>query len=50
MGELISYLAHLGIVRVLSVPIVLIGMVYLLWILAAPPPERDGNTEQGQNA
>ncbi len=50
MGELISYLAHLGIVRVLSVPIVLIGMVYLLWILAAPPPEGNSNTEQGQSA
>jgi hypothetical protein len=50
MAELISYLAHLGIVRVLSVPIVLIGLVYLLWLLAAPPPDRDRDSEHGQNA
>ncbi len=37
MGDLISYVAHQGIVRVLSVPAMMILLIYLLWTLAAPP-------------
>ena len=40
---MISYLAHLGIVRVLSLPVVLTLIIYLLWIMAAPP--KDGDDE-----
>ncbi len=39
MGDLISYLAHQGIVRVLSVPAVMILIIYILWVLAAPPTD-----------
>ncbi len=38
MGDIISYFAHLGIVRVLSVPAAMAIAVYLIWIAAAPPP------------
>ncbi len=44
MGEVISYLAHMGIVRVLSVPVLMALAIYWMWRLAAPPPwENDGN-------
>ncbi len=41
MGDLISYLAHQGIVRVLSVPAAMILIIYVLWVLAAPPRDLD---------
>ncbi len=43
MGDLISYFAHQGIVRVLSVPVVIIALIYILWTLAAPPEDLDGD-------
>ncbi len=42
MGALISYLAHLGIVRVSFVPALMAIMLYVLYVLAAP----DGNNDQ----
>jgi hypothetical protein len=43
MGEVISYLAHLGIVRVFSVPTLMSLAIYGIWRLSAPPPwEEDG--------
>ena len=41
MGDLVSYLLHLGIVRVLSVPIVMGLVVYALYRMAAPPEWHD---------
>jgi hypothetical protein len=38
MGSIISYFAHLGIVRVLSVPTTMAIALYLIWRAAAPPP------------
>ncbi len=43
MGDPISYLAHMGIVRVLSVPAAMGTMLYLIWIMSAPPPLDDDN-------
>lgn len=39
MNSLIGYLARLGIVRVLSVPLAMIALMYGLWVLAAPPED-----------
>jgi hypothetical protein len=39
MGNLLSYCARLGIVRVLSVPIAMVAIMYLLWVLATPPED-----------
>lgn len=48
MAELIGYLAHLGIVRVLSVPAVMAVMLYLVYRLAAP--REDLEEDDGQNS
>ncbi|HXW83151.1 MAG TPA: hypothetical protein VEJ86_02005 [Candidatus Binataceae bacterium] len=49
LGNLIDYIAHLGIVRVLSVPAAMAVIIYFLYRLAAPPPENhdDGATSNG---
>ncbi len=47
MGALISHIAHLGIVRVLSVPVGMAVVMYLLFQLAAPPEELDGDLPAG---
>ncbi len=39
MNSLIGYCARLGIVRVLSVPLAMILLMYLLFRLAAPPED-----------
>jgi hypothetical protein len=39
MSALISYMARLGIVRVLSVPTAMVVLMCLLWMLAAPPED-----------
>jgi hypothetical protein len=41
MGDLISYIAHMGIVRVLTVPGFMAIALYVLYRLAAPPPWKD---------
>jgi hypothetical protein len=41
MGNVISYLAHLGIVRVLSVPTTMVVALYLIYRAAKPPPLDD---------
>ena len=41
MGELFSWLLHQGIVRVLSVPIAMGILLYVTYVLAAPPPWTD---------
>ena len=41
MGDLISYILHLGIVRVLSVPIAMGVAVWLLYRVAEPPEWND---------
>ncbi len=50
MDGFISYLGHLGIVRVLTVPGAIAVLVYLSWLLAAPPEDRNSDTERGRNA
>ena len=39
LGDLLDYIAHLGIVRVLSVPVAMGLIIWGLWVLAAPPPD-----------
>jgi len=34
-----NYLLRLGIVRVLSVPLAMVAIMYGLWVLAAPPED-----------
>ncbi len=41
MGDVFSWLLHEGIVRVLSVPIGMLLLLYLMYVLAAPPPWND---------
>jgi hypothetical protein len=41
MGDLFSWFAHAGIVRVLSVPVAMGLMLYIIYRLAAPPPWSD---------
>ena len=41
MGDVISWFAHQGIVRVLSVPVTMSVMLYIIYRLAAPPPWTD---------
>jgi hypothetical protein len=41
MGDVISWFAHQGIVRVLSVPVAMAIMLYIMYRLAAPPPWTD---------
>jgi hypothetical protein len=41
MGDLFSWLLHQGIVRVLSVPIVMLVALYGVYVLASPPPWND---------
>jgi hypothetical protein len=41
MGDVISWFAHQGIVRVLSVPVAMSTVLYILYRLAAPPPWSD---------
>jgi hypothetical protein len=40
---LIEYIARLGIVRVLSVPVMMILFMYLLFWLASPPEDLGDN-------
>ncbi|HKD69749.1 MAG TPA: hypothetical protein VKB84_23120 [Candidatus Binataceae bacterium] len=47
MNSVIGYCARLGIIRVLSVPLGMILLMYLLFRLAAPPEDlgdSDGET------
>ncbi len=41
MGDVFSWLLHQGIVRVLSVPIAMSILLYIMYRLAAPPPWTD---------
>jgi hypothetical protein len=41
MGDVFSWFLHQGIVRVLSVPIGMIILLYLMFVLAAPAPWTD---------
>jgi hypothetical protein len=41
MADLFSWLLHEGIVRMLSVPITISVMLYIVYVLAAPPPWSD---------
>jgi hypothetical protein len=41
----IGYFGHLGIVRVLSVPVMMGALIYILYVLAAPPS--DNNRDDG---
>ena len=41
MGDLFSWFLHVGIVRVLSVPIGMLLLLYLMYVLAAPEPWSD---------
>ncbi len=46
---MISYFAHLGIVRVLSVPIMMALLIYAMYVLAAPPEEFEEDNEHEQS-
>jgi hypothetical protein len=41
MGDVFSWILRQGIVRVLSVPIAMSIMLYVVYVLAAPPPWSD---------
>ncbi len=41
MGDVFSWLLHQGIVRVLSVPIGMAILLYLMYFLSAPGPWND---------
>ena len=41
MGDVFSWFLHQGIVRVLSVPIGMLLLLYLMYVLAAPEPWSD---------
>jgi hypothetical protein len=41
MGDLFSWLLHLGIVRVLSVPIGMLVLLYIMYLAATPAPWTD---------
>ena len=41
MGNIFSWFLRVGIVRVLSVPIGMGLLVYVMYLLAAPPPWTD---------
>ncbi|MFZ1890553.1 MAG: hypothetical protein WAU33_21200 [Candidatus Binataceae bacterium] len=41
MGDLMSYIAHMGIVRVLSVPVGMGIALWLIWRAAAPAPWKE---------
>jgi hypothetical protein len=41
MGDVFSWFLHQGIVRVLSVPIGMIILIYVMYLLAAPAPWTD---------
>ena len=45
MSGFIGYLGHQGIVRVLSVPVLMGALLYILYLLAAPP--HDNNQDDG---
>ena len=52
MGDVFSWLLHQGIVRVLSVPIGMLLLLYLMYVLAAPEPwsdDEDGAPHYGIN-
>ncbi len=46
MGNVISFLGRLGIVRVLSVPVVIGLIIWMLYSAAAPPKWTDEGDEQ----
>jgi hypothetical protein len=46
MGGLFSAILRMGIVRVLFVPIVMGLIMYGLWVLAAPPKDKDDDHAQ----
>ena len=39
MNGFVNYFLRLGIVRVLSVPLFMVAIMYLLWVLAKPPED-----------
>jgi hypothetical protein len=41
MGGVFSWFLHEGIVRVLSVPVAMSVMLYIIYVLAAPSPWSD---------
>ncbi len=50
MGDVFSWLLHQGIVRVLSVPIGMVLLLYLMYLLSAPGPwndDEDGERRAG---
>ena len=50
MNNVVSYCARLGIVRVLSVPLAMVLIMYLLFRLAAPPEDLgDSDGETGRS-
>ena len=50
MGDVFSWLLHQGIVRVLSVPIGMVVLLYLMYVLSSPSPwndDEDGERRAG---
>lgn len=48
MNSFIGYCARLGIVRVLSVPLTMVVIMYLLFRLAAPPEDLGDTDGEGR--
>jgi hypothetical protein len=50
MGDLFTWFLHQGIVRVLSVPILIGLLIWLMWVLASPPPGHENDDAQAHRS
>ena len=42
---MVNYCLRLGIIRVLSVPLAMAAVMYLLWVMARPPEDLGGDDD-----
>jgi hypothetical protein len=47
MNSFTSYCLRLGIIRVLSVPLGMVAIMYLLWVMAKPPEDLGDDKGEG---
>ncbi len=50
MGDLFTWFLHQGIVRVLSVPILIGLLIWLMWVLASPTPGQENDDAQAHRS
>jgi len=50
MGDLFTWFLHQGIVRVLSVPILIGLLIWLMWVLASPPPWHENDDAEAHRS